>query len=188
VEPEEAAGRAAPSSKQRADFEAFWDAHYRYFLMMLMAVGATLEDAEDTIQDVAVKMLNKDTWSELTTNPKAWVRKGVLHTYYDQQKKRRRARDAEKNLPPPPGSYVDHRANVWEDWQRVKQMLSKLPPAQREVVELILAEMTTGEIADLLGKTPATIRQNLAHARKRLRKNLGQGYRIDPPPRKEDNP
>ena len=100
-----------------------------------------------------------------------------MHTYYDQQKRRRRRTEIEKSLPPPPGSYVDDGPNVWEEWQWVKQMLSTLPPAQREVVELILAEMDASEIADLLGKTPAAIRQNLAHARKRLRANLGKDYR-----------
>jgi RNA polymerase sigma factor (sigma-70 family) len=57
-------------------------------------------------------------------------------------------------------------------------MLSALPPAQREVFELILAELDAKEIADLLGKTPATIRQNLAHARRRLKANLGEDYQI----------
>jgi RNA polymerase sigma factor (sigma-70 family) len=166
-----------PGPNARADFETFWNAHYRYFLMFLMAIGATVEDAHDTVHDVVVKMLKKDTWSGLTTNPRAWVRKDVLHTYYDQQKRRRRKREIEKSLPPPPGSYVDDGPNVWEEWQWVKQMLSTLPPAQREVVELILADLDASEIADLLGKTPAAIRQNLAHARRRLRANLGKDYR-----------
>lgn len=179
VEREAAAAQAAPAPgpDAGADFEAFWDAHYRYFLMFLMAVGATVEDAHDTVHDVVVKMLKKDTWAGLTTNPRAWVRKDVLHTYYDQQNRRRRMREIEKSLPAPPGSYVDGGPNVWEDWQWVRQVLSTLPPAQREVVELILAEMDASEIADLLGKTPATIRQNLAHARKRLRADLGKDHR-----------
>ena len=68
-------------------------------------------------------------------------------------------------------------------------MLSTLPSAQREVFELVLAELDTKEITDLLGKTPTTIRQNLAHARRRLKANLGQDYQIDPArKRKEDTP
>ena len=69
-------------------------------------------------------------------------------------------------------------------------MLSTLPPAQREVFELVLAELDAKEIADLLGKTPATIRQNLAHARRRLKAKLGEDYQIDPTKkqRKEEAP
>lgn len=180
--------KAAPNP--RADFEAFLNEHYRDFLMVLMAVGATVEDAHDTVHDVIVKMLEKDIWGRLTTNPRAWVRKAVLHTYYDQQKRRRRGEKLEKGLPPASGGHVDDRPNAWEDWQWVKQMLGTLPPTQRAIVELIVGEMAASEIADLLGKTPGTIRQNLAHARKRLRANLGKDYEIGPAEylRKEDTP
>jgi RNA polymerase sigma factor (sigma-70 family) len=159
-----------------------------------MAIGATMDDAHDTISDVMVDMLKKNTWGRLTANPKAWVRKAVLHTYYDQQKRQRREREIERHLPVTPESYVDDRPNVREDWQWVEQMLSRLPPTQRTIIELIIAESDAREIADLLGKTPDAVRQNLAHARKRLRANLGKDYQIDPATcpapvrRKEDTP
>ena len=196
MEREAAAGRAvsAPGPDPRADFGAFWDHHYRYYLTVLMAIGATMEDAHDTISDVIVDMLKKNTWGRLTANPKAWVRKAVLHTYYDQQKRQRREREIERHLPVTPESYVDDRPNVREDWQWVEQMLSRLPPTQRTIIELIIAESDAREIADLLGKTPDAVRQNVAHARKRLRANLGKDYQIDPAtcpapaPRKEDTP
>lgn len=190
MEPEETAGQAAPAPGPgpRADLEAFLNDHYRYFLMAPMALGATVDDAHEAVQAAVADMLEKDTWSRLTRNPKAWVRKAVRHAYYDQQGKRRRNRQIESQ-PPPSGSYLDGSPNVWEDWQWVAQMLSTLPSAQREVFELVLAELDTKEIADLLGKTPTTIRQNLAHARRRLKANLGQDYQIDPArKRKEDTP
>lgn len=183
---------AAPGPDPRANFGAFWNHHYRYYLTVLMAIGATMEDAHDTISDVIVDMLKKNTWGRLTTNPKAWVRKAVLHTYYDQQKRQRLKREIEGHLTVTPDSYVDDRPNVWEDWQWVEQMLSTLPATQRTIIELIIAESEGREIADLLGKTPGTIRQNLAHARKRLRANLGKDYQVGPAtcpapvPRKED--
>ena len=195
VEREAAAGQAAsaPGPNPPADFEAFWSHHYRYYLTVLMGIGATIEDAHDTISEVIVDMLKKNMWGRLTTNPRAWVRKAVLHTYYDQHKRQRQLkREVERHLTP--GTYIDDGLNVWEDWQWVEQMLSVLPPTQRTVIELITAELDAGEIADLLGKTPGTIRQNLAHARKRLRANLGKDYQIDPAtctalvPRKEDTP
>lgn len=188
----EAAARPGPNPL--ADFEAFWNRHYRRYLTTLMAVGATMEDAYDTINDVIVDMLKKDAWARLTTNPEAWVRKAVLHTYYDQQKRQRRKREIERHWTLTPENYVDDGPNVWEDWQWVEQMLSTLPQTQRTIIELIIAESDAREIANLLGKTPDAIRQNLAHARKRLRANLGKDYQIDPAtcpaptPRKEDTP
>jgi RNA polymerase sigma factor (sigma-70 family) len=191
VEPEETAGQAvpAPGPDSQADLEAFLNDHYRYFLTAAMAAGATVDDAYEAVQATVADMLAKDTWSRLTRNPRAWVRQAVRHAYYDQQKKRRRNREIER-LPSPSASYQDGNPNVWEDWQWVAQRLSPLPTAQREVFELVLAELDTKEIADLLGKTPATIRQNLAHARRRLKANLGEDYQIDPANkrRKEDTP
>jgi len=169
---------SAPGPDSQAGLEAFLNDHYRSFLMAPMAVGATVDDAYEAVQAAVADMLQRDTWSRLTRNPKAWVRKAVRHTYYDQQEKRRRNREIE-SMPPPSGSYLDGSPNIWEDWQWVEQMLSTLPHAQREVFELVLAELDTKEIADLLGKTPGTIRQNLAHARRRLKANLGEDYQID---------
>jgi DNA-directed RNA polymerase specialized sigma24 family protein len=181
VEPEEGAGQAVPTPgpDPRADLEAFLNDHYRYFLVATMAVGASADDAYEAVQAAVADMLEKDMWSRLNRNPKAWVRKAVRHAYYDQQERRRRNRKI-KYLPPPSGGYLDGSPNVWEDWQWVAQMLGTLPPAQREVFELVLAELDAKEIADLLGKTPATIRQNLAHARRRLRAILGEDYQIGP--------
>ena len=97
MEPEETAGQAvpAPGPDSQADLEAFLNGHYRYFLMAPMALGATVDDAYEAVQAAVADMLEKDTWSRLTRNPKAWVRKAVRHAYYDQQKKRRRNREIE---------------------------------------------------------------------------------------------
>lgn len=191
MEPGETAGQAvpAPEPDPRAGLEAFLNDHYRSFLMAAMAVGATVDDAYEAVQAAVADMLKRDTWSRLTRNPEAWVRKAVRHAYYDQHEKRRRNREIE-SVPPLSGSCLDGSPNVWEDWQWVGQMLSTLPPGQREVFELVLSELDTKEIADLLGKTPATIRQNLAHARRRLKANLGQDYQVQLPRkrRKEDAP
>ena len=155
MEPEEMAGQAVPTPEAdpRAELEAFLNDHYRYLLAAPMALGASVDDAYEAVQAAVADMLERDTWSRLTRNPKAWVRKAVRHTYYDQQEKRRRNREIE-SLPPPSGSYPDGSLNVWEDWQWVAQMLSMLPPVQREVFELVLAELDAKEIAISLARPP----------------------------------
>lgn len=54
----------------------------------------------------------------------------------------------------------------------MKLLLKALPPAQREVVACMIDTFTLQEIAQMLGKTEATVRQNLCAARKRLRSYL----------------
>lgn len=190
MEPDETAGQdgSPPGPGPQADLAAFLERHYRDFLTAAMSVGATFDDAQEAVQTALADMFKRGTWSRLTRNPHAWIRIAVRHAYYDQQKKRRRYRGIESQ--PPPVSCLDDSLNSWEGWQWVQQNLSRLPPAQREVFELILLELSTQEIADLLGKTPDAVRQNLAHARRRLKANLGQDHEIDPdkPRRKEDTP
>lgn len=175
---ESESGGAVFDPDPRAVFETFWNDHYRYYLALLMKMGATLDDAEDTVGDVMVKMLDDNTLARLT-NPEAWVRRAVLHRYYDRRKRERQRLVRELGAHAGETSR-DGGLNIWEDWQWVQQLLSALPPTQRSVFELVIAELGTTEIADLLGKTPATVRQNLAHARKRLRTHLGQRRLIDP--------
>ena len=124
-------------------------------------------------------MLRKNKWDTLH-NPKAWVPKALLHIYRDQQKRQGRGRELEIRNHLTPGSCLDDGLNVWEDRQWVAQMLRSLSPAQRAVVELIIDGLRPREIAYLLGKTPETIRQHLAEARKKLEANLGPDYRIGP--------
>jgi DNA-directed RNA polymerase specialized sigma24 family protein len=46
-----------------------------------------------------------------------------------------------------------------------------LPPAQQEIFALLVDEYSQKEIADLLGKNPAAIRQTVSNARRTLRRN-----------------
>ncbi|WP_030920728.1 RNA polymerase sigma factor [Streptosporangium amethystogenes] len=154
--------------------------HYRYFFKALMAIGATEEQAHETIGEVTADMMQKQSWDRLK-NPKAWIRKAVRHTYYSsRQRERERPNREIKGCFVTPDSYIDHGLNVWEDEQWVKQMLDALPETQRAVAALIFDDHKHSEIAELLGRSPDAIRQNLAHARKRLKANLGKDYRIDP--------
>ena len=57
------------------------------------------------------------------------------------------------------------------------QVLKSLPPAQREVLACMIDEFTRQEIARLLGKTEAAVRQNLHAARMRLATWLAEGNR-----------
>lgn len=52
------------------------------------------------------------------------------------------------------------------------QMLRSLPPGQRNVVAFIVDGFTPTEIAALLGRSPAAIRQSLHDARLRLVEGL----------------
>jgi DNA-directed RNA polymerase specialized sigma24 family protein len=68
----------------------------------------------------------------------------------------------------PPEHDLDPGLIVWEQQEWVTLLLKSLPPAQREVLACMVDMFVSREIAQLLGKTEAAVRQNLCAARKRL--------------------
>ena len=61
------------------------------------------------------------------------------------------------------------------------QLLESLPPAQREVLACMIDMLTPQEIAQLLGKTEAAVRQNLCAARKSLLRYLAEAPAANSP-------
>lgn len=177
AEPPDGQARSARGPGPEVSFETFWLVRYRYHCAVLMTIGASLAEAEDTISYLAEDILRKNKWETLY-NPRAWVPKALLHIYRDQRKRQRRGRALEIENHLAPESCLDDGLNAWEDRQWVAQMLRPLSPTQRAVVELIIDGLRPREIADLLGKTPETIRQHLAQARKKLEADLGPDYQI----------
>jgi RNA polymerase sigma factor (sigma-70 family) len=167
--PAEHASKPVPSA---TGFAEFYCTEYRNFIRMLMAMGATLEDAQDTISEVMKEILEKGLWPGLVS-PKAWTRRAILHRFYDQQERVRRRHHLEvRGVHTAPKGIDDEELHIWEDWQWVRQMLDTLPPAQRAVMEAVMAELDTATIGELLGKTDEAVRQNLCQARKKLKASL----------------
>jgi DNA-directed RNA polymerase specialized sigma24 family protein len=85
---------------------------------------------------------------------------------------------------------VDGELTRAEDEEWVVYMLSLLPPAQREVMELVTEGLDQAEIAAALGKTKEAVRQNLCYARARLSRELEMngGRRQDPNGRDRQQP
>lgn len=168
---------SVPLSKPRATpplgFEGFFREHYKPLLQFLMYVGATRHEADDAVASAMAELLRR--WGEVT-DPAAYARKAAMHNFIKtktRDKDRthlRPERDESSELVPDAGAY-DPALSVWEDWQWVRQLLDSLPPTQRAVMSLIIDGYPATKIAELLGKTSDTVRQNLRLARLRLRQH-----------------
>jgi RNA polymerase sigma-70 factor (ECF subfamily) len=83
----------------------------------------------------------------------------------------------------PPEHDLDPALTAPEQQEWVTRLLKSLPPAEREVLAFVVDGFTPQEIALLLGKTNAAVRQNLYAGRTRLRKNLTETGEPESPPR-----
>lgn len=170
----------ASASDPSAPFEDFYRRDYRLLLKMALAVGALWDQAQEIVDQTMEDILRQ--WNEIR-HPRAYARRAVL-SHVAKQKKREQER-LSRTLR---GGHLvqescqDQELTVWEDEEWVNQVLKPLSPAQREVMEYVVAGLTPSEISELLGKTPEAVRKNLQLARQHLKRRLGP----DGTPRQDD--
>jgi RNA polymerase sigma-70 factor (ECF subfamily) len=99
-----------------------------------------------------------------------WLFRIAQHTVTDTYRERR------PNLPidaagdvRDPAAPPEHHAVVESELDQLRAALAKLPDDQRAVLDLQLADLTTAEIAEILGRSPNAVRIARYRALQRLR-------------------
>ena len=161
--------RAAPPGEEdvyRA-FAEFYRANYRELVKAAMYAGASQTEAEDAASSAMEYMMA--SWSRIE-DPLRYGRVATVRYYY---KEKTRGQDrVRERLDQRRTSSVrvceDPNLTAWEDQQFVMELLNSLPEGQRAVMACIVDDFKPSEVAELLGKSPAAIRQSLHAARRRL--------------------
>jgi RNA polymerase sigma factor (sigma-70 family) len=146
-------------------YESFYRRRFSRTVVLLVAMGVSQTDAEDAAQEAMISAWNQ--WDALR-EPAAWVRTVALRNYLRTLRGgRTQAVSFDESLPDPVGN--DDLSTFEEEQEQVLRLLRALPSGQRAVTALYYDGLNCEEIADVLGKTPATVRSNLRHARHSLR-------------------
>jgi DNA-directed RNA polymerase specialized sigma24 family protein len=118
-------------------------------------------------------------WDTVTA-PHAYARTTATRIYLRIRKNAKRERDAIRR------SQTRHQTHsVFDgDVEYVMDLLTRLPIEQREIMAWTIDGYEPSEIAELTGRTAATVRSHLRHARRKLAQMLSQ--RNPEPTRKED--
>jgi RNA polymerase sigma-70 factor (ECF subfamily) len=167
-----------------AGFEDFFRSSFRKLVKTAMYLGATQAEAEDATAKAIMEMLPH--W-ETIRSPLTYARRAVAHNFIKERERglnRVTRRLVERGEVPQQEGLEDSQLTVWEDSERVKQVLSCLTPAQREVMECIAEGLGRSEIADALGKTEEAIRRHICDARRRLTPVLQEKHEPEQRPRK----
>jgi RNA polymerase sigma-70 factor (ECF subfamily) len=142
-------------------FEPFFEEEFPRLVLYLMARGAQFSDAQDAAQEAMVKA--HDNWEKIG-KPRAWIR-----TVAARSGQLRRGRDVPwDDAAPEPAGADSGRADTGIDNLEVVRLLRLLSDAQRDVFALHLDGFDGDEISEIVGKSPATVRSHLRHARRRL--------------------
>ena len=162
----------------RPEFKEFSRSHYPQLLRsLLFFAGGDPHRAQEALDHAMASAYEK--WDSIR-NPQAYIRRAALNHLIKENKRVLR----EPPLAPQPEQ--DHGEpgqltgqEIWEQREWVDMILGQLPPAQREVLTWAVNNLRPAEIAELLGKNPDAVRQNLSAARKRLKKYLAETSRTE---------
>ena len=148
------------------EFSAFYAEELPGLLRFLGRLGAQPADTADAAQEafIAVRM----RWTEIR-NPKAYLRRAARNELIALAERPRQ--DLDRAIR---GCWIDLRsveaAYARDEVQKVVRSLAQLPDRQRQVLAWFYDGYTVAEIAGELGMTQSSVRSNLRHARKKLRR------------------
>ena len=126
-----------------------------------LAILGCQQEAEDAVQDAFLRYLEKAPVD--LENPSAWLARVLVNGC------KSRLRLAWRRVGPLPDTLP---APGPEEREELEELFS-LPPEDRAVIHLHYYEgYSTGEIAQMLGQRPGTVRSRLSRARERLKKLL----------------
>jgi RNA polymerase sigma-70 factor (ECF subfamily) len=148
-----------------------YDAHARLLAFRLRREGASVEEAEDVLQEVFLDVWRTSKAYRGDAEVAAWLW-GIAHRKYlmlvrGEVRLRRREEKAQSKS-----------RRVDEEDDRVTSMdadhaLSRLNPDLRQAFEAVAVEgLSTAEAADRLGVAEGTVKSRVHRARKALRKEL----------------
>jgi|HubBroStandDraft_5_1064220.scaffolds.fasta_scaffold391928_1 RNA polymerase sigma factor (sigma-70 family) len=166
-------GRGAVGWQNSLPQEEFFRSSYRPLVRDVIFAGAHHDEAEDAVSAAMVEVLER--WDTIQ-NPLAYARRTAInHAIRTRQRGTSRiaGRLVERGNVPPE-SDQDPGLLVWEQQEWVTLLLKSLPQAERQALACVVDSFRPQEIALLLGKTEAAVRQNLHAARKRLAERLGR--------------
>jgi RNA polymerase sigma-70 factor (ECF subfamily) len=163
-----------PTVSQAQDFDEIYRDHAPLVYRTAWGVLGSREDADDVVQTVFLRLVQRETPLEFRKNPGAYLYRSAVNVSLDVLKARRRRPVLVEHLeylePPAPESNSFRLEDIH---QRLYAALDQLRAPDREV--LILRYMHKQGVADIgrmLGVSRAVVSLRLFRARARIRKLL----------------
>jgi RNA polymerase sigma-70 factor (ECF subfamily) len=155
------------------------------YSMLLFRIAYSLlrsrPEAEDVVQDVFIRVLEHRLTLSTVRDMRVWLVRIAWNLALDRTR-RKRPEQLDENFAKSLASGTIPPDAAMEEAQRFQAILrevERLPKAERHVLLLTaLEELSTVEIAGVLGRSESAVRGLLSRARARLRERLeGKAYR-----------
>jgi RNA polymerase sigma-70 factor (ECF subfamily) len=182
VEREDADTARLVARMQAGDADIFTRLYERYFDRVYAYLRLTLQDAheaEDVTQEVFIRVLQALPKYERRSSPfRAWLFRIVRNQALDRLRQRGRLRveppEEMASLAEAPDGQSEQLD--WLDDRQLLGLIEQLPLAQRQVIVLrYMLELRSGEIGEVLERSPEAVRQLHQRAMRFLRERLDAG-------------
>lgn len=148
-----------------AQFDEFFSSHYTALMRFAMYLGAGEAEAEDAVVQTMAEMYQR--WAKIR-HPVPYAKRALRSNVSKSAQKRRRELDAGGQLAEAAESAAGE-LMLWESGEHVEQLLGALSEDQRMIMRETLEGLRPSEIAEMLGRTPASVRKTLQRARANLK-------------------
>jgi RNA polymerase sigma-70 factor (ECF subfamily) len=158
------------------EFEEIFREHYQLVYRTAFSVTGSRQDAEDVLQTIFLRLLQREVPPDLRRSPKAYLYRAAVNLSLNaiRSRKRRSVTDDDvENLETP-----DREAGSSSDDDIQRSLLDAIARLKPRAVEILILRYehnySDAEIAKMLGKSRGTIAVTLYRARARLKKLLGE--------------
>jgi len=144
-------------------------------------LAGNVEDAEDMVQEVLIKVWDRRQEMDQYRNVEAWCMRLVKNRFLDEVKSKRHQttsrlpeeESASQRLLPSDASTPYQVVESNDTMQKIQQLMDDLPPKQKQIIHLRDVEgYSYQEIADVMEIDMNQVKVNLFRARTALKKGL----------------
>jgi RNA polymerase sigma-70 factor (ECF subfamily) len=156
-----------------AAFAGLVERQSRFAYRVAFAVLRNTHDAEDAVQEMFLKLFRNGGWRAMKEE-RAYLARAVWRSALDRMPRRREAEETFADLDPPSAERNPEQSAVSANWHAtVHRLIDKLPEELRLPLALSATEeLTSRQIAEILGVPEGTVRTRIARARQLLKEKL----------------
>jgi RNA polymerase sigma-70 factor, ECF subfamily len=157
-----------PHTTVPPQFNELYQRHSDVVFRAALRVTGSAADAEDVLQTVFLRLLNRDGLAEPMKAPEAYFRRAATNAAIDVM--RRRVSRAEQSVDEQMKAPATSSPILKE---RLRRAIAQLPPRDAELFSLRYIEgISNSELADLLGMERVTVGTRLHRIRQTLQESL----------------
>lgn len=157
------------------EFKQRFLSHYKLLYRVAYSMTGSVQDAEDLLQDLYLKLWKKREELPEEAQNQAYLVTMIRNLFYEQRRLKRldTSGDLLENDDPPDENGLEHQFEMKEDLSEMTDLIDKLPEKERKIVKMhILEGKSYDEIEKETGLSQGNIRVIVMRAKNKLKEQF----------------